>query len=468
MSRYLLLGLTILWAFFGNERGLAQNLQLDSTLLTARDVATGLQVPWEVKYGPDNHLWVTERRGRILRIEPESGNITTVLNYEEEVLERTSEYGMLGLALHPDFLVTPQVFVVYCYQAANSNIRERLSRFDWNGAELSNETILLNDIPGGGIHNGSRLLFTDDGKILMTTGDRGSRSLSQELDNLNGKVLRLNMDGSIPADNPDPASYIYSFGHRNQQGLAYGPNRQIYASEHGNNRADELNLIRPTRNYGWPAVEGACNTSSERAFCEANAVVEPLIEWTPCVAVNDITYYEHPAIPEWEGKMLMAVLGGFVRDPRLSVLTFDEEGTAVINEAEYLTNLGRLRDVAINPNTGAVYVATNGSSYPGFGPNRIIEYRNLAYQPNTTAEVSAPYFRAEVIPNPVQGQMELRISANLAQSRFAIINARGELVRRGQLSGLNQRMDARDWPAGMYFVRLEHSQGTLTRTFVVK
>ncbi|RMF03793.1 MAG: T9SS C-terminal target domain-containing protein [Bacteroidetes bacterium] len=448
--------------------GFSQDVELDSTRLTARDVATGLQVPWEVKYGPDDHLWVTERRGRILRIEPESGNMTTVLNYEEEVLERNSEYGMLGMALHPDFLESPQLFVVYCYAAGGQRIRERLSRFDWNGAELVNETILLDDIPGGGIHNGSRLLFTDDGKLLMTVGDRGSRNSSQALDQLNGKVLRMNIDGTIPADNPDPASYIYSFGHRNQQGLAYGPNRHIYASEHGQNIADELNMILPARNYGWPSVEGACNTASERTFCATNNVAEPLMEWTPCVAVNDIVYYNHPAIPEWEGKMLMAVLGGFIGDPRISVLSFNEDGTAVIDEAPYLTNLGRLRDVAINPHTGAIYVATNGSSYPGFGPNRIIEYRNLAYQPSTGEEISRPRFRLEVVPNPAYAQLQLQVSPNLMDSDYAVINAKGELVEEGKIAHSQQHIDVQSWPAGMYFVRLIHEQGLLTRTFVVE
>lgn len=247
----------------------AQDLQLDSTLLTATDVATGLIVPWEVTYGPDDHLWVTERRGNVLRINPENRNIVTILNYQSQVEGGNSEYGMLGMALHPYFLNTSLLYVVYCY--SQGGIRERLSSFEWDGTALVNETILLDEIQGGNIHDGSRLLITTDNKILMTTGDRGNSSLSQNRNSLNGKILRLNLDGTIPTDNPDPESYIYSFGHRNPQGLAYGPGGQIYSSEHGAQQSNEFNLIGPDANYGWPAVQGACNTPAEQTFCSAKS-----------------------------------------------------------------------------------------------------------------------------------------------------------------------------------------------------
>lgn len=443
----------------------AQDLQLDSTLLTATDVATGLVVPWEVKYGPDDHLWVTERRGNILRINPTNGNTVTVLNHQTQVEGGTSEYGMLGLALHPDFLSTPTVYVVYCY--SQGGIRERLSSFDWNGTELSNETILFDEIQGGNIHDGSRLLITTDNKILMTTGDRGNSSLSQNMNSLNGKILRLNLDGSIPSDNPDPASYVYSFGHRNPQGLAYGPGGQIYSSEHGAQQSDEFNLIGPNSNYGWPNVQGACNTASEQAFCAANAVREPLLEFSPCAAVNDIIYYDHPAIPEWQGKMLMAVLGGFaLSDSRLSVMTFNEGGDAVTAEDQYLDNLGRLRDVAINPHTGSVYVATNGPFYPGSGPNRIIEYRNEAYEPNNVNAPDSPNQFVKLFPNPVIEQLQLHFSSNFVEQQLEVISFNGQVIKQQTITNEQLELDVKSWAPGMYFVRATNEEGTITRTFV--
>ncbi len=445
----------------------AQDVQLDSTLLTASDLATGLQVPWEITWGPDDHLWVTERRGRILRIDPTNGSTVTVLNYEDEVLEESSEYGMLGMALHPDFLNTPLVYVVYCY-AQGFNIRERISSFRWSGGMLTGEEILLNDIPGGGIHDGSRILITTDEKILMTTGDRGSSQLSQDMNSLNGKVLRMNLDGTIPEDNPIADSYIYSYGHRNAQGLAYGPNGQIYSSEHGAQQSDEFNLIEENRNYGWPNVQGACNTGSEIAFCNANNVREPLDEWSPCVAVNGISYYNHPAIPEWEGKMLMAVLGGFVQDPRLSVLSFNEDGTEVTGEDEYLTNLGRIRDIAINPTTGSVYVATNGPFYPGSGPNRIIELRNEAYEPNNVTTPNSSNQFIQVSPNPVVDQLRLQLSENFIGKELEVLSFNGQVVLKTIINSSQLEIPSSDWSAGMYFLRATNKEGTITRTFAVQ
>ena len=463
MTRYYLLLLIVLF-FLPASSLKAQDLQLDSTLLTASDVATGLQVPWEVYWGPDDHLWVTERRGRVLRIDPTNGNTVTVLNHQTAVAHDGGEYGMLGMALHPDFLNTSLVYVVYCYEDGFS-IEERLVSFRFDGNGLIDETILLDEIPGGGIHDGSRLLITTDNKILMTTGDRGSSDLSQNMNSLNGKILRLNLDGSIPDDNPIADSYIYSYGHRNPQGLAYGPNGQIYSSEHGAQQSDEFNIIEVNRNYGWPNVQGACNTGTEINFCNANNVREPLAEYSPCVAVNGIAYYDHPAIPEWEGKMLMAVLGGFVQDPRLSVLTFNEDGTEVTDQDEYLDNLGRIRDVAINPHTGAVYVATNGNFYPGSGPNRIIEYRNMAFMPNDVDDEIPNQQFIQVVPNPIDSELRLIVSENFIGQPFEVISFSGQTVFEGRIDKTSVNVAAKDWPAGMYFVRAANERGMITRTF---
>ena len=125
---------------------------------------------------------------------------------------------------------------------------------------------------------------------------------------LNGKILRLNLDGSIPANNPTPGSLVYTLGHRNPQGLVRLPSGRIYSSEHGENTDDEINLIEAGRNYGWPNVEGYCSTTERNAFCAANNVREPLAIWTPTLAVAGLAYYDHPAIPEWRGSLLMATL----------------------------------------------------------------------------------------------------------------------------------------------------------------
>ncbi|MEM1320517.1 MAG: PQQ-dependent sugar dehydrogenase [Bacteroidota bacterium] len=444
-------------------------ITLDSTTLTEREVAIGIQVPWEILWGPDDHIWATERRGQVLRINPENGNFITVLDLRSKV-ESGGEPGMLGMTLHPDFENTPLVYIAYNYLVGFS-IRERLVSFEWNGANLVNEVTILDAIPGGGIHNGARLLISTDGKILMTTGDVGNSSLSQNMNSLSGKLLRINLDGSIPTDNPDPTSYVYSFGHRNSQGLAYGPNGQLYSSEHGAQQSDEFNIIEVDRNYGWPNVQGVCNTTAEINYCNNFNVKEPLAEWSPCVAVNGLEFYDHEAIPEWKGKMLMAVLGGFARLPRLSVLEFNDDGTEVVNEVEYFNNYGRIRDVCINPHNGAVYFATNGPSYPGSGPNRIIEYRNLDYNPITSVGGPAPADQfLKVFPNPTAAgaEMTLQVSPNFIGKQVELISFNGSIVWAKQIDGARLSIPTQQLIRGNYYIKATNEAGTITQKVVIQ
>ena len=172
--------------------------EVGNTTLTEYDLVTGVQIPWEILWGPDDHIWMTSRKGEVMRIEPETGNYNVVL--ERNVISNGSgEPGMLGMAMHPDWENSPKVYVVYCTGSA-FNGDEHLSVFDWDGTSLVNEEILLT-IQAGGIHNGSRLLVLPDNTLLMTAGDIGSSSLAQLEGSLQGKTLRLNLDGSVPDDN---------------------------------------------------------------------------------------------------------------------------------------------------------------------------------------------------------------------------------------------------------------------------
>ncbi len=442
-------------------------IELEETTLTEREVAVGIQVPWEMLYGPDDHLWITEKRGRVLRMEPNSGVSETILNIEN-LVEADSEPGLLGMALHPDFENVPKVYLVYNYIEGFFNIKERLVSYDWDGTSLTNEVILLDDIPGGNIHNGARLLISRDDKILMTTGDIGNGGLSQDQLNINGKLLRINLDGSIPDDNPDPNSYIYSYGHRNSQGLAYGPHDLLYSSEHGAQSSDEFNIIEEDRNYGWPNVQGACNTNSEINFCNTFNVKEPLAEWSPCVAVNDLCYYDHPAIPEWQGSMLMAVLGGFAKLPRISVLKLSADGQSVESEEQYFKNYGRLRDICINPHTGAIYFATNGNSYPSSGPNKIIEYRNLAFSGVNTNE-TVVNDAIQIKSNPIIGdQLQFAVDPIFVNGQYHIVAYNGYLALSGSITNNpNMQLNCTALSAGSYFIRVINDGKVSTKSFVV-
>ena len=445
-------------------------LTLDNTTLTKKELVTGIQIPWEILWGPDDHIWVSQRNGLILRVDPTTGNTTEILNWKFKVLNEDdtgggSEYGMLGMAFHPDFENNQKIYVVYNY---GPPIKERLVTFTWDGTSLSNEEIILDDIGGGIYHNGSRLLITKDNKILMSTGDIKDAPTSQDLEDLNGKYLRLNLDGTVPDDNPIPGSYVYTLGHRNSQGIAYGPNDQIYISEHGEMLFDEINILEAGRNYGWANVEGSCNSSLEIEFCEENNVVEPIFEWTPCIGPSDIEYYDHPAIPEWQGKMLVAVLGGagFTRKPRISVMTFNEDGSDIIEEDVYFENFGRIRDICVNPHTGSIYFATNGSFYPGFGPNQIIEYENLDFI-SGVKESGINSQNINILPNPASELINLQSTSELLGSSFEIYSFKGEKVKDGLIDVLNQELNVSELGQGQYFIRCKNELGQITRTFSI-
>ncbi len=359
-----------------------RKIELGQTTLSERDLVTGINLPWDISWGPDDYIWVTERGGRVLHVDPKTGAYEVILEHREVV--DGAERGMFGLTHHPDWENQKKVFIVYTNgQWKEGTARERLSVFEWTGKQLINEQVLL-EFPAHGWHNGSRLVISPDNKILMSTGEVGQGAeTAQSLTSYNGKILRINLDGSIPNDNPDPNSYIYSYGHRNPQGLTIGRNGIIYSSEHGQSLNDELNIIKPGGNYGWPHVEGNCDTEAEKIYCADKAVEEPLIEWTPSMGVTGIEYYDHPAIPEWRNCVLAAVLGGMRGTHKhMAVIHLSEGGKSATKNDKFLASLNeRIRDICVNPHTGAVYIALNGADYPGVAPNIIKEFKNRNYTP---------------------------------------------------------------------------------------
>ncbi len=463
-------GLNLILAVFllsCSNSGKSQTWTVGNTTLTESDLVTGITLPWEILWGPDDYIWCTTRPGLVLRINPATGNFTTVFSITSIVPSSGGgEPGLLGMAMHPDWANTPKVYLVYNYKVGFT-VYERLVVCDWDGTNLINETTLIDEIHGGNIHNGSRLMITPDNKILMSTGDiDNSGYYSQIFEDTNGKILRINLDGSIPADNPDPTAYTYSWGHRNPQGLCLGPNGIIYSSEHGANSSDEFNIIEAGRNYGWPNVQGACNTGAEQTFCDANDVKEPLKEWTPCIAVNGLEYYTHPAIPEWQGCVLMAVLGGLGGNyERMTVLHLSDDGLSVTSEESFFSSFNlRIRDLCVNPYNGTLYVAFNGSTYPGAGPNKIKEFTNLDF-------VSVQEANKEVVqdmklyPNPAETITFIEVTESLVGEKLQVYGADGVLVKEIKITSNSFSLDISDLTMGNYFVSASSSLGTITRAF---
>ncbi len=328
--------------------------------ISSKVIASGLSHVWEMVYTPDDQLWFTERGGKISRINIQSGEKTLLLNINGLVAR--GEGGLLGMAIHPQFPAQPYVYVVYNYSRSGV-YTEKVVRFTYSNNSLTAEQVLLDQIPANNNHNGSRLMISPDNKLFISTGDAENANNAQNLNSLSGKILRINLDGSIPADNPFNNSPVWSYGHRNPQGLVYA-NSKIYASEHGPDKDDEINMIEKGRNYGWPNVNGYCDESGENNFCIDNNVREPLKTWTPTIAPSGLTYYNHGLIPQWKNSLILAVLKG----SKIIRLKLDDAGNAIASTDEYFTNeFGRKRAVCVAPN-GKVYFATSNGS-----DDRIIE-----------------------------------------------------------------------------------------------
>ena len=336
------------------------NIPAGSVIIKETVLVQGLNFPWEILWGPDNFIWMTERGGRISRVNPSTGPVIPLLTVSEVV--SNNEGGMLGMVLHPNFSATPQVFVAYDYNNGNG-YKEKIIRYTYNGTTLTNPTIIIDNIAAASIHDGCRLLITPDMKLFITTGDASDQSNPQNVSKVNGKILRLNLDGSIPADNPIAGNPLWSFGHRNPQGLIFA-NNILYSSEHGPDTDDEINIIEKGRNYGWPTVRGYCNESGEQSFCSANNVKEPIKAWTPTAAVCGLDYYNNNLIPQWKNSLLLVAL----KNSRLYQLKLDNSFTAITETNEYFTNnYGRMRDVCISPD-GKVYICTSNG-----GNDKIVE-----------------------------------------------------------------------------------------------
>ena len=412
-----------------------------------------LHVPWEILWGPDDHIWFTERNGQVRRLNPVTKTSKIILKMTDVVQQ--SESGLLGMALHPNFNDSAFVYLVYNY-LSSSVIKERLVRYTYSSDTLTDRIVLLDNVSGNGNHNGSRLLITPDRKILMTTGDAQNTSVSQNNASISGKILRLNLDGSIPADNPVSGRLFWSKGHRNAQGIVLGPNGILYSSEHGPNNDDELNIIKKGGNYGWPTVEGFCNAPTEIQFCQDSNAVEPIYAWTPTLAVAGIDYYNSTAIQEWNKCILMTTL----KEADLRVLQLNAAGDSVIKSTTYFNNwFGRLRDVCVAPN-GDVYIATSNRDGRAVSPfPRPIDDRIIKITPATISGspiINSKKKEINLSPNPLSEQTLITIThAGNEDYDFKVYNLLGEEIQQIRMKGNSPAVFYRNQlPKGMYLYRV--------------
>jgi glucose/arabinose dehydrogenase len=323
-------------------------------------VAGGLEHPWGVAFLPDGAYLVTERPGRLKLIR--DGKATDVSGLP--ALSAIRQGGLLDVVLHPDFADNGLVYLTYSKgDAAGTTTAMGRGRLEGTRLVDFEELFVQDRLSEPGRHYGSRLAWLSDGTLLLSIGDRGANPpRAQDLRDHAGKLLRLNADGSVPADNPfvgrtDVHPEIFSFGHRNIQGLVVAPGTdEIWSTEHGERGGDELNLVQAGKNYGWPVVTKARHYRTEAKYGEARSregYVDPIYEFLPTLAPSGLALVTQDRFPNWRGNLLAGGLGA--ERIRRVVL---EDGVVVHEEELLLKLVGRIRDVREAPD-GHIYVLSD-------------------------------------------------------------------------------------------------------------
>ncbi len=344
---------------------------------TVEIVATDLNVPWSMAFAPDGRMFVNERPGRVRVIDSGGLQAAPVIDLSnpdvipdgQAVRSSTSiEGGLLGLAVDPDFATSGYLYVYYTYGTTFPvNLHNRVARLIESGGAAVYDATILDNIPGGSIHDGGRIKIGPDGKLYATVG-ASVCAFPQDLNSLAGKILRMNLDGSVPDDNPVAGSLVYSYGNRNPQGIAWDTRSdppQLYETEHGptgdcgwSGSYDEVNIIYPvsdvypTGNYGWPLCIGACGDPRW---------VDPLRFWQPVSEGGEGTAAPTGAA-FYNGSMYFGTMGfpGNTYARHLHKITFDQPGGTIIIEdlALFRGLYGRIRDVVAGPD-GYLYFSNS-------------------------------------------------------------------------------------------------------------
>jgi aldose sugar dehydrogenase len=332
-----------------------------------KTIASGLDTPWSLAFLPDGRMLVTELKGNLRIIE--NGQAGPPVAGTPSV-RADGQGGLLSVALHPGYRTNGWIYLSFSDKSANGDgltavVRGRIRENRWT----DQETIFRAPekfYRGGGVHFGSRFVFDDTGHLFFTIGERGQKQDAQDITRPNGKVHRVFDDGRIPPDNPfvgvsNAFPTIWSYGHRNPQGLAKHPlNGELYDAEHGPRGGDELNWVRPGLNYGWPLITYGMdyNGSPISALTAKEGLEQPVTYWTPSLAVCAIAFYSGDKFPRWKNNLFLTSLAA--QEFRRLVI----EDHKVISQEVLFKNIGRIRDVTNGPD-GLLYVVLNG-------PNNII------------------------------------------------------------------------------------------------
>ncbi|MFO0704317.1 MAG: PQQ-dependent sugar dehydrogenase [Patescibacteria group bacterium] len=324
-------------------------------------IAQHLMVPWSIAILPNNNIIFTERSGnvRLIDLATESRIITLVATLKN--VRSSGEGGLLGLALHPNFNANNYIYLYYTYEESPEFNKNRVVRYTYKDKQLSDEKIIVDDIPGSSNHNGGRIKFGPDGMLYITTGDAENPPQAQDKDKLGGKILRVREDGGIPSDNPF-GNAVYSLGHRNVQGIAWDSKGRLWATEHGRSGTlsglDEINLIQKGGNYGWPELQG----DAKKSGFIAPVIQSGLDTWAPAgmaIAQDRLFFTGLRGQALYELKLDKADVGSYSKNDLI---------------VHYKNEYGRLRDVLYTDDNKLYILTSNydGRGTPDYLDDRII------------------------------------------------------------------------------------------------
>lgn len=308
---------------------------------TTTITATDLDVPWALAFLPDGSMLATERTGNLVRLE--NGEKKVIAKLPVKII---GEGGLLGLALDPNFEKNNYIYLYYTFSSDGNNTLNRVVRFKLSNDKLTDEKVLIGKIPGATFHNGGRIKFGPDGFLYITTGDAQEPSRAQDKNSLAGKILRVTKDGTAAPGNPFK-NRVYSYGHRNPQGITWSDDGKLWATEHGPSGLDELNKIESGKNYGWPTIQG----NETRP-----GMIPPTIQsqgqtWAPAGMI-----FLNGSTPIQSGSIFFGGLKGE---------TLYEYKIAERTIIEHLKGeFGRIRDVVLGPD-GQVYITTSNTDGRG-------------------------------------------------------------------------------------------------------
>ncbi|HLF19764.1 MAG TPA: PQQ-dependent sugar dehydrogenase [Bacteroidota bacterium] len=337
----------------------ADSLLAQANLFTTHDgvkfrvetVLTGLEIPWSLVFDEKGDLFFTERPGRLQVLR--KGETEPALVAEISDAVHRGEGGLMGLAFHPEYTKNGLIYLSFTAYV-EGDLGNKVVRFKMVDNKLTERLDIVPGLPGGSVHNGCRIRFGADGKLYISTGDAADREIAQDKKSLGGKILRLNDDGTIPADNPIPGSQVYAIGLRNPQGFDWHPVAGLlFETEHGPSGfdgpggGDEVNIIEPGKNYGWPEI----HHRMKRTGMES-----PLLEYSPAVAPASGMFYRESVFPLFKNNFFF----GCLRGQKIQRIILEDGNPRKVSHEESLVEaeFKRIRDITQGPD-GYIYFSTS-------------------------------------------------------------------------------------------------------------